>query len=352
LSKIILYGVLNWGLGHATRSVPLIRQLQLMQHKVIVASDGDALSLLKKELKDVEFETLPSYNAHYAKDEKKFNLTVARQVPHILKTIGKEQKKAAELAKKHQAKLILSDNRYGFFHPKITSVFIGHQLHLNFPQNRLVETFANFLHRKRIEKFNHVWIPDNPPPNNLSGILSLKNWKNTAYIGALSRMESKNLPTQYDACIILSGPEPQRTILEEILLKECEKTELAIAFVRGILDEKILPVDFKNPRSKMFNFCTTEELNQLIEESKMVVCRSGYSSVMDLVKLQKKAVLIPTPGLPEQNYLAEYLKNNGWFYSHSQQRFHLEQALAVGQIYEPPKTEYDLQNFEKLINSI
>jgi uncharacterized protein (TIGR00661 family) len=336
LPKIILYGVLNWGLGHATRSLPLIKELQSRGHKIIIAADGQASELLKKELPGMVHEELPGYNIRYSESEKNFNSTIIRQIPHILRTIEKENQAVKMLVQHYKPDVIVSDHRYGFFHPGVASVFVAHQLHLYYPQNKPVQAVANFLHRKRIEKFDRVWIPDLPPPDNLSGILSNIHHKQSQFIGPLSRFVKRNQEKKFDICVILSGPEPQRSILEKLLKEPCEKSDRKIAFVRGVFNSGELEIFFKHPQSRLFNHCTGNELNLLIEQSDTIICRAGYSSVMDLTILQKRAVLIPTPGLPEQNYLADYLKNKGWFYSTSQDKFDLETALKAAENYHPP----------------
>lgn len=325
MPKSILYSVLNWGLGHATRSIPVINALRQAGHKVIIASDGAALQLLQNEYADAEFEKLPGYNVTYTKQEKWFNLNIVLQTPKILKTIEREFFATQKLCEKHAIDLIISDHRYGVFHHTITSVFIAHQLHLHYPKNKIVEKIANHFHRQFIEKFHKVWVPDNLPTHNLSGVLSEFKHRDLTYIGILSRM--KILPDskpEFDVCIVLSGPEPQRTVLEEILLKQCEASDKKIAFVRGLIEPEYKKINFKHPQSALFSYCNTEQLNSLIAASEVVLCRSGYSSMMDLTKLQKKALIIPTPGLPEQNYLAEYLPSKGWFHAVEQDDLNLE----------------------------
>lgn len=336
MSKSILYAVLNWGLGHATRSVPVIKALLTQNNKVIIASDGDALTLLQKEFEGQFFIKLPAYNANYTKNKLFFNLNIVKQIPHLLSTISQENLATDAICKKYNIDVIISDNRYGVYNQNVHSIFLSHQLHLYFPQNKLIEKTANYLHLKKIENFQELWIPDFEPPNNLSGILSKIKFKNQKHIGLLSRMQPMQTNQVFDCCVVLSGPEPQRTVLEQILLRKCQTTHLKIAFVRGVFTEENPNISFKNQESQVFNYCHTEQLNQLIYASNWVVCRSGYSSVMDLVALQKKAVLIPTPGLPEQNYLAQYLKENGWFYSVEQENFDFESVQDLLENYVPP----------------
>lgn len=327
MGKVTLYGVLNWGLGHATRSIPLIDQLLKDKNKVIIASDGDALILLKKEFGDkVIFETLPSYNIRYTKKRLWFHLNLVKQTPHILQNIKAENKVVAILVEKYQPDRIISDHRYGVYHSKVHSIFLGHQLFLDFPQNKLIEKMANKLHRQKIDVFDEIQVPDLPPPYNISGKLSAYEHPNLNYIGALSRMEPLKTTLKYDICIVLSGPEPQRTVLENILMKAIEKTHYKVAFIRGLIEDKN-HLKSDNKQIEILNYCHTQALNKIMTASKVVICRSGYSSIMDLVKLQKQAILIPTPSLPEQNYLAKRIQDLGWFYSVEQESFDIEKAM-------------------------
>jgi hypothetical protein len=155
LSKSILYAVLNWGLGHATRSIPVIKALLAQNHKVIIASDGDALTLLKKEFEGEVFEVLPAYNAKYTKNKLFFNLKIVQQIPHILTTIANENITTQSICKKYNIDTIISDNRYGVYNKNIHSIFLSHQLHLYFPHNKLVEKTANYLHLKKIENYRY-----------------------------------------------------------------------------------------------------------------------------------------------------------------------------------------------------
>lgn len=327
MSKVILYGVLNWGLGHATRSIPFIYKLLKDNHKLIIASDGDALALLKKEFgENVIFETLPSYNIKYTKKRFWFHLNLVKQTPHILQNIKAENKVVAALVEKYQPQQIISDHRYGVYHLKVHSIFLGHQLFLDFPQNKLIEKIANNLHRQKIDVFNEIQVPDLPPPNNISGKLSNYQHPNIHYIGTLSRMQKMETVLKYDICVVLSGPEPQRTVLEDILIKQLENTHYKVAFIRGLIEEEYI-VNNEHKNIEILNYCHTKELNKILMASKVIICRSGYSSIMDLVKLQKQAILIPTPELPEQNYLAKRMFELGWFYTVEQENFDIEKAM-------------------------
>ena len=226
-----------------------------------------------------------------------------KQIPKFLNTINKENKIAEKLAKDYKIDIIISDNRYGFRSNMTKNIFICHQLQIIAP--RLFVKTLNSINHSLINKFDFCWIPDTTETPNLSGKLSDYKNNRTINIGPLSRfktpIESKT-NYKYKFIGIISGPEPHKTILEKKLIKEFQKTEYNCAIINGKITEskkKIKNIDFY-PHQK------TQEFKSLIEQAETIICRSGYSSIMDLSILQREAILIPTPGQTEQEYLAKY----------------------------------------------
>ncbi|MEO8254162.1 MAG: glycosyltransferase [Flavobacterium sp.] len=307
-SKTILVAPLNWGLGHATRCIPIIKALQDNNHIPIIASDGIALDLLKKEFPYLKFLELPSYEIEYAKNGKFFKWKLLRNSPKMIEAILEEKRLVKKWIKKHDLDGIISDNRLGVHSKKVPSVFITHQLNVMTGNTTWI---SSFLHQHIIKKFTECWVPDSENTPNLAGELShIKNPDlNIKYIGPLSRMHPKKVDQKYDLMIILSGPEPQRGLLEEKLKTEILRYPGKILFIKGIIEkeqkkEQIDHVTF-------YNFMHSRQLEQALNESTTIICRSGYTSVMDLSKLNKKVFFIPTPGQYEQEYLAKKLKKEG-----------------------------------------
>ncbi len=322
--KKILFGVLNWGLGHATRSIPLIRQCLNQQQEVVIASDGEALKLLRKEFPQLEFEELPGYRIRYSKKPEFFTLKLLSQMPHILKTMRQERQITRRLVDKHQAGRIISDNRFGFRDERIKSVYITHQLRV---LSGFTTPLTSYLHRLIYDKFDEIWVPDHEQTSNLSGKLGHLNYFNpkVKYIGVISRFQKRDLPEKYDILAILSGPEPQRSLLEEKLLKEMSRLDLKTSMVLGKVEarqslKQINGID-------VYNFLTAGELQNLINASGLIISRPGYTSVMDLVFLGKKVLWIPTPGQREQEYLARYLSDQYGFEFQSQKHLDLKRIL-------------------------
>jgi len=339
-AKKILVAPLNWGLGHATRCIPIIKALQQEGFEPIIATDGVALTLLQKEFPVLTFLTLPSYEISYAKKGIFFKWKLLFDSPKMLKAIKKERKLVNKWVKEHELEGIISDNRLGVYSKKVPSVFVTHQLNVITGNTTWL---SSKIHQYIIKKYTQCWVPDVAGTPNLTGKLGhLKKPKfPITYLGALSRMDPKNLPQKYDLMVLLSGPEPQRTMLEEKLLEEVQRFTGEVLFVKGKM-EKEQHIDIQN-HVEIYNFMTSEQLENAIQQSSMVLSRSGYTTVMDLAKLHKKAFFIPTPGQFEQEYLAKKYKKEGLVPYAKQDQFKIEQLNEVP-FYK------GLQNFTVLID--
>jgi uncharacterized protein (TIGR00661 family) len=307
-TKTILIAPLNWGLGHATRCIPIIKALQENNYIPIIASDGLALELLKKEFPYVQTLKLPSYQVEYAKNGKNFKWKLLKNFPEMIQAVWKEEKKIKKWIKKYDIDGIISDNRLGVFSKKIPSVYLTHQLKV---MTGNTTWFTSILHQYIIKKHNECWVPDVEGKINLTGKLGHIEHPEfeLKYIGPLSRLHKKETPIQFDLMVILSGPEPQRGLLEEKLKIEIIKYKGSVVFIKGIIEKEQKKEQFEN--ITFYNFMNSRQLEQTFNESKTVLCRSGYSTIMDLAQLGKKAFFIPTPGQYEQEYLAKKLQEEG-----------------------------------------
>lgn len=323
-NKTILIAPLNWGLGHATRCIPIIKALQENNFIPIIASDGIALALLRKEFPYIQTLELPSYQIEYAKNGKNFKWKLLKNLPKMMEAIWEEKRLVKKWVKKYAIEGIISDNRLGVFSPKVPSVFITHQLNVMTGNTTWI---TSILHQKIIKKYTECWVPDIENAPNLTGKLGhLKtNTLDLKYIGPLSRLHKKEVPQKYDLMVILSGPEPQRGILEEILKREVLRFDGKVVFIKGIVEKEQKKEEIEN--ITYYNFMNTRQIEQTFNESEIVLSRSGYTTIMDLAVLQKKAFFIPTPGQYEQEYLAKKLKNNNLVPYVEQDNFRIE-ALA------------------------
>lgn len=340
----ILVAPLNWGLGHATRCIPIIMALIDHGFEPLLASDGVALSLLQKEFPKLQTVELPSYKIKYSEKAQHFKLKMIWDSPKVLKAIAKEKKEVKGIVKQYEINGIISDNRLGIYHKKIPTVFITHQLNV---LSGNTTWFSSKVHRGIIKKFDACWVPDQSGKPNLTGKLGhLKKSKlSIAYLGPLSRLQKKVLPKKYDLMVLLSGPEPQRSMLTEKLLKELKGYSGKILFVKGKVEDeqKLQLLNYENASLEVYNFMQTNDLEEALNYSEMVLCRSGYTTVMDLAKLEKKAFFIPTPGQYEQEYLAKRLDKKAIVPYASQKEFKLAHLENV-------KHYAGLKDFETTIN--
>ena len=335
----ILVAPLNWGLGHATRCIPIIRELIANDFTPILASDGKALLLLKKEFPDLLALEVPSYDIKYPVEGANFKWKMLRSAPKIFDAIKAERKLVKKWVAQYNLKGIISDNRFGIISKKVPSVFMTHQLNVLSGNTTWI---SSKLHQNIIEKFTECWVPDFAEKPTLSGKLGHRKneLENVNYIGPLSRFEKKDLPKQYDLLVLLSGPEPQRTLFEEILRDELSKYSKKAVFVLGKVEEK--QIIQRDGNLTIYNFMDSQQLETTITESDAVLCRSGYSTIMDLSKLGKKCYFIPTPGQYEQEYLAQRFTRKKLVPSCSQDEFTLDKLEEMESFSGIPQYESKL----------
>lgn len=328
----VLIAVLDWGLGHASRMIPVIEYFNSHGYVVAFATSGSALTLLKNRFPDLQFFELPAYNMVYK--HKSMIWDMALQLPKIVKLRKQENKSLKSILSKFKADLIISDNRYGFYNKHIPSVFITHQLQILAPDFlSFVNPLLKKIHFNLMSNFTQIWVPDFYGENSLTGKLS--NIENpperVKFIGPLSRfskieqVENKNNDNNYKSIlVILSGPEPARTNLENKILSQLEQFQSKSTLLRG------LPANtgiLKTNITEVYNHLEDKELLPLIENADVVISRSGYSTIMDMFYLRKKCIFIPTPGQTEQEYLARRFMNLNMFFSQSESNFDLKEAL-------------------------
>lgn len=305
--KNILVAPLHWGLGHATRCIPIIRSLLDNGFDVTLASDGAALKLLEIEFPDLKSYELPSYDIRYARKGGLLKVKLLFSLPKIRKAISEEKKIVKRLVRNGYIDGIISDNRFGVYSKKVPSVFITHQLNVLSGNTTWLSSKA---HQRVIRKFTECWVPDIEGHGNLSGKLGhLKRpLFKLRYIGPLSRMIPQEREIKYELLCLLSGPEPQRSLLEETLMQQLRHAGKRVIMVRGVVEDAVRKEEHDG--ITLVNFLPSRELEKVINESEIVLSRSGYTTIMDLAVLGKKAFFIPTPGQYEQKYLAERLAKN------------------------------------------
>ncbi|MEK7224721.1 MAG: glycosyltransferase [Bacteroidota bacterium] len=343
----ILLAPLDWGLGHATRCIPIIRELLMQGCDVWLAGEGAQKELLKTEFPDLPFIDLPGYRINYAKTKKGLLWKMIRQGPKLRRAIRQEHQWLKKAVKQYSFDAVISDNRYGLYHSKIPSVFLTHQLYIKSPLGKWTEKLLQKRNYKYIKRFKECWIPDSESENNLAGELSHPEKKPSVplqYIGLLSRFEKQDIEEKKKhLLVLLSGPEPQRSLLEEKIIHEISHYNGTAVVVRGLPGYASLI-----PSTNMihfYNHLPAKELNAEMLKAEYIISRSGYSTVMDIVALQKKSIFIPTPGQTEQEYLGEYLMKKGIAPCMKQEKFSLTTALetAANYSYSIPVMQNNLQ---------
>lgn len=333
--KKVLVAPLDWGLGHATRCIPIIKELQKLNCEVHIGGAGKSLQLLQLEFPELKSHDFPSYSPVYPKSGSMV-WKLLLQVPKFLKAIRSEKIVAGKIIEREGIDFVIADNRYGAWSDKIPCVFIAHQLNILLPGGlRWMKPFIRKFNYMLIKKFSACWVPD-IPSRELSGELSLpfKNLK-PEYIGFLSRFSKPTIrEKKYEILVLLSGPEPQRTMFEDILFDQLANSNFKVLIVRGIVGEN--NDRYSHTNIEVVNAMGAGELQYAIEASGIVISRSGYSTIMDMTVFQSTCIFVPTPGQTEQVYLAKELVKKRIAYSCGQHKFNLIDALTKARIFNQP----------------
>lgn len=335
--KRILISPLNWGLGHATRCIPIINSLLDCNQEVLIAASGRSLKLLKEEFPLLSFIEIPDYNIVYPKSGS-MTLALMTQLPRIIKSVNREHRLLKKYISIYRIDAVISDNRYGLWNKGVPCVFITHQLHIK--ASALINRLTNYVNHFFIRHFDECWVPDFETNESLAGELSHPKIKklNTFYIGPLSRFEKPaNTGITYDLAILLSGPEPQRTLLEEIILRQIKNYTGSVVIIGGKPEEDTKVQIQTNVY--LVSHMHAKELQQTLAKSRLIISRAGYSSIMDYIALEKEAILIPTPGQTEQEYLSNHFKNLKVFFTMEQDCFDLQLAVEESK-------KYSVKNFK------
>jgi uncharacterized protein (TIGR00661 family) len=324
---LALIAPLQWGLGHTTRCIPLIHQLKLGGYQPLIASSGNSLMLLKQEFPEEQFINWPSPMITYGKSRWGTMAALFKQSLNYSVWIRQEQIRLQQVIKEYPIQLIVSDSRYGLHHGEIKSRLITHQLNLPFP---IAQNALNRLYEQQLKPFHEIVVPDySEDEKSLAGKLSrnARNDSRVKYCGPLSYVKPQGAETNKHLLVVLSGPEPQRSIFEDILLQQFKKTafDFPVQWIRGTTS----PLKTKLPDGiTPHDLCTPSELSQLILSSRGIISRSGYTTIMDAHVARKPLFMVPTPGQWEQEYLAKHLMNRPEFSTAKQDAFKLSDALV------------------------
>ena len=328
---VVLVAPLDWGLGHTIRCIPIIKELLENDCEVIVACNPKQKKVLSPEFPVLGFVHLSGYDISYGGSRLSTILKLIGQTPKILMAVKREHSWLSAFLAKNLVDIVISDNRYGLSSPLVQSVFITHQLRVKTGLGKAIDNAVQKKLYSLINKFSLCWVPDSPEliMNAGGGLSHPRQLPGTpvTYIGCLSRLHKcSEQVIKNDLVIILSGPEPQRTILEAILVRELKTFQGTALIVRGLQDPEPLS---SFDKISIVNYASASELNKLICTAGIIICRAGYTSVMDMLKLGKKSILIPTPGQAEQEYLAKHLEKNKLAVITQQEGFRLQAAVEA-----------------------
>jgi len=326
----IVYGVCSWGLGHATRSLPILRKLVDENNTVTVISNGRSLTLLQHELDNrVTYIDIPDYPMLLSENKRQFMAKSVIYWPKFIKRIESGLQHLTKIVQQQHFDLIISDGRYDIYNKKIPSFFISHQMRIMNPLRiKMFETGSELFNLFFFKRFRGVLVPDFKTDDfsgDLSHNLKKIDENKLHYIGVLSDFTKKDLKKDIDYLISISGPEPQRSMLEEKIVSQMKELDGTIVMTQGKTEHRTEITKIKNFTT--YSFVIKEKREELLNRAKIVISRSGYSTILDLAVVGTKALMIPTPGQIEQEYLAGYHNEKGTFYSVSQHALSLQNDI-------------------------
>ncbi len=358
---VVLVCPLSWGLGHATRSIPVINILLEKQCMVYIAGSKEVITLLEKEFdQKANYILFEGINIRYGK---KTFLNLIIQTPGFIINSFKEHYKLKKLIRFTGADIVISDNRYGLWSKNVYTVFITHQLNIKLPaQLSYIQKPLRFIIRRIIRNYNALWIPDTDKKNNFAGELTDNAYKyhsEAVHLGLLSRFSNKGVTitqkdktkftNDYILCII-SGPEPQRTFFENKLISQLQEIKYNSIMLRGVPGKKEIT---KIGKCTVYNHTNSMHFAELIAGEKLIICRSGYSTLMDISFFGSKTLLVPTPGQPEQEYLAKLFNNKKWSYYTQQNEIDLTTDINTALLFDGiPKQPTNKNKLDFITNSL
>ena len=321
--KNILICPLEWGLGHAGRMVPVARELLTMGNNVFIGSGKNITEFFRKELPELSYIHFPGFRMKYSAWLPQYAVIFFR-TPLFVFSVIKEHFRLKRIIRNYDIDIVISDSRIGLWNRDIPTAVVTHMIRIPHPRGlQFLEKIALEIARRIIRKFDLCLIPDLPGEVNISGKLShhLPLPANARYSGLLSRFEKPDTTLvgtikKYFCAVILSGPEPQKSILREKMEKILNASDKSSVILEGSPSGELRRSE--EGKITYINHLPAKDFGKIILESENIVTRSGYTTLMELISLRRSALLIPTPGQPEQEYLAEYLANKGWFRKKSQ----------------------------------
>jgi uncharacterized protein (TIGR00661 family) len=315
----IIYGVCSWGIGHTARALPILRKLLAEHNELTVISSGRPLQILKDELQEpsVEYIDIPDYAPPRGIEPRTFFIGFLLRSPKLQFTIRRELRAVLKLLAKKRYDVILSDTRYGIYHRKIPSFFITNQLRLMNPYRfRTLELGSELYNRFFFKRYCGIIVPDFADQDDLGGDLThnlrLIDMSKIHYVGPISDFKPRELPQTIDYLISLSGPPLERALFRQTILNQLASLNgnIAITTPEHNLDSKssclIRKVQSDARKINVYTYLSRMDRELLLNRAKLLISKIGFTTLSDMAVLRKKALFLPTPGQPEQLYLAQY----------------------------------------------
>jgi len=354
----ILICPLEWGLGHAGRMIPLARKLQERQNNLFIGTGKEHQSFFRNELSGITYIDFQGFKTDYSRFLPQY-IALLLKMPLLFYHTIAEHFKLKKIIKDYKIDIVISDNRMGLWNRRIKCVYVTHLPVVPFPEKLVyLEWIGILFHRYFIRKYTFCFIPDLPGETNLTGRLThnLKLPGNTRFIGILSRFSSGVTFTENKSgfvhnTIILSGPEPQRSILRQRLVRILNDSDRPTVILEGKPGRNDGPVRTGSIIS--CNHLPPDKMQNIITGSEVVITRSGYTTIMELISLNCSALLIPTPGQTEQEYLAKYLSLKGWFTTMTQKSIREGVPLSSGKTIWPSEMIFESRELlEKALDEL
>jgi uncharacterized protein (TIGR00661 family) len=356
--KRVFFAPLNWGLGHATRILPLIKYLLKKNFTIYIAASGRSKELLQNEISECVFLDFPAYPIKYPRSRffvTRFMLVI---FPQMFFAMVKEKRKLKNLQKKYKFDLIISDNRFSLASKEVKSILISHQLRYKLPwpihKMEWLPEYFNYIHFKKYDK---IIIPDVEAGQTLTGELShdmrYLSKEKLYFLGILCDLED-TIPGDdkpIDYFVIISGPEPQRTKFEKLVFRELHKLEGRVVVTLGKPEKKY---KIRMGNAEIYTYFTRRDISRYMVRAKLIISRPGYTTVMEMIELGKCGLFIPTPGQIEQEYLAKHFLKNNWCYSTPQHGFEMRSALKNARTFPgfPDNFSRTKENLDKLFREV
>lgn len=310
---LILVAPLNWGLGHASRCIPMIHRFLDEGHQVMIGGDGESLTLLRRHFPQLPVLPLAPLRLRYSSGKRQVTAMLCA-IPKLIKNALQDHYILKNCLRTTHIDKVVSDNRFGLYSRRTECVYITHQVHIRLPRPwRWAERLASAVHARVYKRYSELWIPDYEDiDQSLAGELSHPAPQDMPhrYIGPLSRFSLPVMPEATglapSVVALLSGLEPQRTLLEKEIVARYADSDEQVLIIQGLVGKPQTRICHRN--ITLLPHINDRQLVDVLQQAKTIIARSGYSTIMDLhaLGIQQKAEWIPTPGQPEQGYLAQY----------------------------------------------